>query len=614
MDGFVEVRLVERRENRVGMKGGCLARGVRGLTRKLTHPILLGLKKIPSSTSRTIFAALMLGFSMFSIPLLAATNSYLFELELDTAQGVLTASERIQYLNNSSESLNELYFRLDFNLSLDDAMQILAVRGQEGRDLLWRYQSATFGNRSSEKGQMAVTLPEHLDPGGVAQLEIDYKLVGKRFLGLEMTVLQDDPYWSFDAWYPKAMTFHNDGWSVDDDRLADYEVDIEIPSELVIASTGKIIEEQHREDGRSSILLRASKVRGFTIYGCHSWKVRSKLAEDVELRCYVSEENEHWAERFLDAAVDAIVYYSSQYGEYPCKYLAIVAPGQGSGAFTACNVIGIFTGEGLDEQYRWLVAHEVAHQYFSVLVSQPRDEIPWIVVGLGMVMDRHYLLARGLGDNWHRMMMQFYPRVENEGRNTSLSQPVSDLMKVGEPWSFQWNLALAHGKAFAVCALLEDFLGEKRFHGVIKRVISELAGSMISSSDLIAYCEEAYGGDLSWFSADWVEGNATLDYAVTGIRKVEHGWEVEVSQLGSAAFPVVVEARTQSDHKLQLRVSRDKKLNLLLFETDEDLTSVLVDPSGIYPDIDTSNNTWLGEENHPSGGTNLLPLLAWGLL
>ena len=546
------------------------------------------------SIYRNILVMLILTSSLFSFPALAGTDSYLFKLELDTEKGVLTGSEQIRYLNNSSESLNELFFRLDFNFSSDAAMQVLAITDDEGKELPWRYESATFGNRSSEKGHLAVTLPRPLEEGGVVQLQIDYQLEGKRFLGLEMTVLQDDPYLSFDAWYPKAMIFRDGGWSVDDDRLADYEVDIEVPSELVIASTGEVIEEQRGEDDTTRILLRASKVRGFTMYGCQSWKVRSKLADDVELRCYISEENEHWAERFLDAAVDAIVYYSSQYGEYPCKHLAIVVPGEGSGAFTACNVIGIFIGEGLDEQYRWLVAHEVAHQYFSVLISQPRDEIPWIVVGLGMVMDRNYLLARGLDDNWHRMIMQFYPRVENEGRNTSLSQPVSDLMKAERPWSFQWNLALSHGKAFAVCTLLEDLLGKEPFHGVIKRVISEHAGGMISPSSLIAYCEEAYGGDLSWFFADWVEGNATLDYAVTTVRKVERGWEVVVTQLGSAAFPVVVEVETESGCKLEMRVSRDERVNTLLFESDEGLTSVVVDPNGIYSDIDTTNNTWLG--------------------
>ena len=566
------------------------------------------------STYQSILFAMLVTIILFSFPLLAKTDSYVFELELDIGQGVLTASERVGYFNNSSEPLNEIRFRLDFNLNLADSMQILAVKDGEGKELSWRYVSAAFGNLSSEKGQMVVELPRPLEAGGLVEIQIDYQLEGESFVGLDMTVLPDDPYLSFDAWYPKAMTFHAGDWSVNDDRLADYEVSIVVPSELVIASTGEVVEERQIEDSRIKFLLQASTIRGFSLYGCQSWEVHSRIAEGVEIHCYIPEGDDHWAERFLDAAGEAIAYYNARYGEYPSDYLSIVcppaAPGQGSGAFTACNVIGLLLGGRLEEQYRWLVAHEVAHQYFSVSISQPRDEIPWIIVGLGMVMDRHHLLTCGLGDDWHRMMMQFYPRVENEGRDTTLSQPVSDLMGAEPPWSFQWNLALAHGKAFAVCALLEDLLGEERFRGVLQRIISEHAGGMISSSELIDYCEEAYGRDLSWFSADWIEGNATLNYAVTEVRKVEHGWDVEVSQLGSAAFPVTVEAQTKLGDTLHLRVSREEKLDHLFFESDEDLLSVVVASGGIYPDIDPSDNTWLGEKGQPAGATEGMTPLA----
>ena len=564
------------------------------------------------------FSMLILVLVLFSFPLLAETDTYALQVETDFEQGMLSANEIVRYFNDSSEALNEIRFRLDFNLNLADSMRILSVKGGEGKELSWHYVSAAFGNLSSEKGQMVVELPRPLEAGGVAEIRIDYQLEGKYFLGLDMTALPDDPYLSFDSWYPKAMTFRAGDWSVDDDRLACYEVTIVVPSELVIASTGEVIEERRIEDGRVQFLLRASDVRGFSVYGCRLWGIRHAAAEGVEIRCYIPKEEAHWAERFLDAAGEAIAYYSSRYGVYPSDHLSIIcppaAPGQGSGAFTACNVIGVLLGGRLEEQYRWLVAHEVAHQYFSVSVSQPRDEIPWILVGLGMVMDRHYLLDCGFGDDLHRMMVQFYPRVENEGRDTTLSQSVGDLMRAEPPWSFQWNLALSHGKAFAVCALLEDLLGEERFREVLQKIISEHAGGMIFASDLIAYCEDAYGKDLSWFVADWIEGNATLNYAVTEVCKVESGWEVEISQLGNAAFPVLVEAQTESGGILHRRISREEKLSRLSFESEERLASVTVAPGGIYPDIDPSDNTWLAEKGQQTGakvgGTPLVGYIA----
>ena len=546
------------------------------------------------------FALLILVLVLCSFSLLAGTDTYVLQVETDFDQGALLANEIVRYFNNSSEALNEIRFRLDFNLNLADSMKVLSVKDGEGKELSWQYVPAAFGTLSSEKGQIAVELHRPLEAGGIAEIQIDYRLEGESVLALDMLPLPDDPYLSFDAWYPKAMTFRAGDWSVDDDRLAEYDVTIVVPSELVIASTGAVVEEEQIDEGRVEFLLRASAVRGFSIYGCRFWEVHHAVAEGIEIRCYIPKDQNQWAEKFLDEAGEAIAYYSSQYGKYPKDHLSIIcppaAPGQGSGAFTACNVIGVLLGGRLEEQYRWLVAHEVAHQYFSVSVSQPRDEIPWIVAGLGMVMDRHYLLDCGFGDDLHRMMVQFYPRVENEGRDTTLSQSVRDLMRAEPPWSFQWNLALSHGKAFAVCSLLEDLLGEERFRGVLQKILSEHAGGMISASDLITYCEAAYGKDLSWFVADWIEGNATLNYAVTEVQKMESGWEVEITQLGSAAFPVLVEARTESGGILLQRISREERLSRLSFESEERLISVTVAPGGIYPDIDPSDNTWLGEE------------------
>jgi len=529
----------------------------------------------------------------------ADSDSYRFKLSLDTKAGELSGIVCIDYVNNSEQPLREIRLRLDTNLSTADSMLIAAVKDDDGKELPWRHISANWGQQSSEKGQMAIALPRPLETGGITRLDMEYRYTGKSALSPTMIVLQDDPYPSLDAWYPKAMSFRDGTWSYDDDRPADYNVELDLPDNLVIASTGSVIDERRDEEGRVTLHLKADKVRGFTTYGSELWRVHSKKAHGVDLRCFVSKEHERWAERLLSGAADAVDYYRTEYGEYPCTHVDIICPtaGSGGGAFAACNVIGIFMTRNLEQKYRWLIAHEVAHQYFGNLINQPRNEVNWVLLGLGMVMDRHYLLDRGLDDKMHRQVMNFYPMVKRQGRNTSLSQTVEDLTRAEKPWSWQWNLALGHGKAFAVCSLLEDLLGEEQFKKVIKKVIAEHAGGMITASDLIDYCEKACGNDLSWFFAAWIRGDATLNYAITNVRKAKAGWEVEVSQLGTAAFPVLVEATTQSGDKLRQRISRTMKVNLLSFAAEEKLVSVVVDPDGVCPDMDTSDNRWPGDSN-----------------
>ena len=127
---------------------------------------------------------------------------------------------------------------------------------------------------------------------------------------------------------------------------------------------------------------------------------------------------------------------------------------------------------------------------------------------------------------------------------------------------------------------------------IIKKIITERAGTLISGADLISYCEKALGESLDWFAADWVNGHATLDYAVSDVKQMDKGWQVEVAKMSTAKYPVMVEAETKSGKKLRQRINRMRATNLLRFATKEDLRSVVIDPDTSCPDLDRSNNHW----------------------
>jgi aminopeptidase N len=149
-----------------------------------------------------------------------------------------------------------------------------------------------------------------------------------------------------------------------------------------------------------------------------------------------------------------------------------------------------------------------------------------------------------------------------------------------------------HGKAYAVCALLQDLLGQDKFLAVIRKVIRERAGGLLSGADLLRYCETELGSSLDWFAADWVRGQATLDYAISGARPVGSQWEVSINRLGTAGYPVTVEAVTEKGAKLRQRVVRKASAPTLLFATSDPLKSVVIDPDEVTPDVVRDNNHW----------------------
>jgi hypothetical protein len=224
-------------------------------------------------------------------------DRYQFDISLDTDKHTLDERRMIlRYRNVGDESLDEIVLRLDMNLNWAGATEILSVSGADGGKLRWRYLPFRFGKLESDKGQLAISLPKPLNCEEEVELRFDLA-ISPRPVKKELTLLQDDPFPSFDAWYPKAMTRKGGKWSIDDDRPSVYDVTIEVPDDLNIVSTGKVTEERAVADGRKVLRLRAEGVRGFSVYGSHLWTKHCRNVEDIELSVFLPGEAEDCTNR-----------------------------------------------------------------------------------------------------------------------------------------------------------------------------------------------------------------------------------------------------------------------------------------------------------------------------
>ena len=524
-----------------------------------------------------------------------SVDVYRLNLTVDSSLGRLDGRLVLQYRNVSTKPIASVQFRLDPNLSKGLSMEILAVEEPSGRTLRWSLKPLAFGTLNSDAGALEVTLPGPLPPGAETKLVMRFRGSGKN-IGPDMLMLQDDPYPSLDAWYPKAMTPRDGSWSIDDDRLADYDVTLTLPAAFTVASTGRRAGDPTATGDHREWRLRATEVRGFTVFASRAWQRHARDGGRVALAVYLPSDAESYASRFLDTAADAIAFYEKEYGPYPATHLDIVGVGSMSdsaqGGSTDCNLIVVFLGTGLEQQYRFLIAHEVAHQYFSVRIGSPRDSIGWVPVGLGLMMDEHYAVARGFDADWGRRMRGNYIRAEQMHFDTTLSQSVQGPLKSPAPWSFGWNMALTHGKAYAVCAMLRDLMGPARFQDVVRTIIRQRSGGIVREADLITAAEAVMGQKLDWFVADWIDGRATFDYGIRSVVKSDDGWTVEVDRIGTGSFPAKVELTTEEGQVIVQRVDRTKPADVLRFKTSGKVRSVRLNPENVYPDLNPSDDVW----------------------
>jgi hypothetical protein len=194
-------------------------------------------------------------------------DSYRISVKADVEKGQLTGEMTLQYWNQGTASLEKLRLRLDPNLSPSASIAIRHVRTNESDDLTWRFLPFRFGRLHSEQGLIEIELPSPLAPHGKTEIQIGFEFSDKRMVNGNAIMLQDDPYHSLDAWYPKAMTRLGNDWSINDDRPSTYRITIELPATLAeVASTGKFVSRKLGETGSALVHLTADDVRGFTIY------------------------------------------------------------------------------------------------------------------------------------------------------------------------------------------------------------------------------------------------------------------------------------------------------------------------------------------------------------
>jgi hypothetical protein len=254
-----------------------------------------------------------------------ACDTYRIDLVVAPSQGRCEGNMVLRYQNQRSNSMAALRLHLDPNMSTRQSLEILSVEDDTGLPLAWNYQPFKFGSLRSDKGAVDVKLPKALAPFGETTVSMKFRSSGNLVVS-NMVVLQDDPYQSLDGWYPKAMTACSGGWSLDDDRPADYDVTVQLPSEFCVASTGRVLNEKPREKQRV-LHLKAERVRGFTLYAYPHWQRRERRVGQIELAVCLPAEAATWADRMLDSAADAIAFYEKEYAPFPSRHLDIFCPG-----------------------------------------------------------------------------------------------------------------------------------------------------------------------------------------------------------------------------------------------------------------------------------------------
>ena len=185
-------------------------------------------------------------------------------------------------------------------------------------------------------------------------------------------------------------------------------------------------------------------------------------------------------------------------------YTQVLAPGDEAQEAAGFSFIGAST---LDQDRRtpaaaWIVAHEMAHQWWGNLVTCATWRDLWLDEGVTTFLVTAWQ-QQASGEAAYRQMLDVAKTRVDRARAAGFDKP---LAWGGSYPSLRLRRAIQYSKGALFLDTLRDDLGDEAFWAGLRLFTQRHAGRTVTSHDFEAAMEAASGKDLSPMFKDWVYG------------------------------------------------------------------------------------------------------------
>jgi len=296
--------------------------------------------------------------------------------------------------------------------------------------------------------------------------------------------------------------------------------------------------------------------------------------------------HENTARLLATYARDILAEYEGRYGAYPRSVLTIVEnPSTAGDAFAADGIVWLSTRffthrdvllpEVLHRVTEYVLAHEIAHQWFGVGMGVDLDAEGWLSEGLAQYASVSYferahgadkpnlidVRGEGVLEEYVSRLFGYLNLREHlielpyltsvwSAFDEELVKPAADLDYANE------TSTRLYDKGYVVARALAAAVGEETFDRALSRAVAAGRAARLDSALLRSLVEEEAGVPLEeWFDV-WVYGAGSVDYAVRIVGRTEkdgvHQTTVAVTREGGTAQDVEVEATMASGAAVRL--------------------------------------------------------------
>ena len=378
--------------------------------------------------------------------------NYTIDVSLNDKVHTLDGFERIEYFNNSPDTLHFIWFHVwpnayknDKTAFSDQALENGSTRfyfsNKDDRGYINRLefkvnnQTAAVEDHDQHIDIIKVILPSPLPPGEKISIttpfhvKLPYNFSRGGHFGESYQATQ---------WYPKPAVYDKNGWHpmpyLDQgefySEFGNFDVTITLPKNYAVAATGDLQNEEEKKWllARSSFSWHPQQEKVKTKYGQTQTTTRLFPPSSAEVKSvrfiqnnvhdfawfadkrfivkhdtcslpsgkvidafifYTTAESEAW-KNSLQTIKDAVLTRSKWIGEYPYNVVSAVEGPQGFGGGMEYPTITAISPDMESKLLDFTIAHEVGHNWFYGILGTNERQYPWMDEGMNTFYDNRY--------------------------------------------------------------------------------------------------------------------------------------------------------------------------------------------------------------------------------
>lgn len=319
-------------------------------------------------------------------------DKYKMNLHLDDKQNVLQGDVEMHIINESETILDTIVIR-------NDAASILKTKQKgnsivEDMELIDNHESLTMKVKE-DPSIIYVDLHESLLPGKSISIGFHFKTdIPKQKDRFGYAKYKNKSIYQLSFCFPRLSIYQNGKWNENPvldkfesnyNRIADYDIQIETPKGYTVVASGE-------ENKKGNITqIKAENVREMAMVISNYMKVDTQMVKNVRINQVSLQYDgmEEFNEISMQTAMDAVILYTELFGNYPYEELDVVQSFIPLGMEFPGLVMIALEDHGTIKEVStnpssnlcFIIAHEIAHQWFYGAVGNDPYSEPWLDEG-----------------------------------------------------------------------------------------------------------------------------------------------------------------------------------------------------------------------------------------